>query len=314
MHLLVRLSAIALLGIGMTVAVIDNADARRLGGGRIFSKSWSKPSSSFRSPARQAKQRVNQKARQQFTQRGGLMGMLGGLALGGLLGALFFGGAFENLNMFDFILFALIAYILYRVFRVGTRMRSRLRSMPGANNPGGNAASATARPRYGAYRTRTSDSPEAFAPGAANTGRTDRDDADFDDEQRTGDQRPADFDAGSFLAGAKSAYHQLQKAWNDKDMNALRELATDAMFSYFQDQARAADADFFVEVLKVDAELIGVRQTNHTQEASVQFHAVLRESPNQQPTQVREIWNFTRDARSQTPTWFLDSIENSDNH
>ena len=44
------------------------------------------------------------------------MGMLGGLALGGLLGALFFGGAFENINFMDVLIFGLIACVLYKIF------------------------------------------------------------------------------------------------------------------------------------------------------------------------------------------------------
>jgi predicted lipid-binding transport protein (Tim44 family) len=51
-----------------------------------------------------------------FSKRGGLMGLLGGLALGGLLGSLFFGGAFENFNFMDILIFGGIAYLLYKLF------------------------------------------------------------------------------------------------------------------------------------------------------------------------------------------------------
>jgi predicted lipid-binding transport protein (Tim44 family) len=71
----------------------------------------------------------NQAAKQGLAQRGGLMGMLGGLAIGGLLGALLFGGAFENLNLMDFLIFGGIAFMLYKLLSA----RSRATPQPAYN-------------------------------------------------------------------------------------------------------------------------------------------------------------------------------------
>ena len=56
-----------------------------------------------------------------MTNRGGLMGMLGGLALGGLLGSMFFGGAFENFNFMDILIFGGVAFLLYKLFAARAR-------------------------------------------------------------------------------------------------------------------------------------------------------------------------------------------------
>ena len=85
---------------------VQDVEARRFGGARSFGGK-----SSYRTPYRKStsnptrtatQQKAHQKkqaARQNMTRRGGLMGMLGGLARGGSLGSMFFGGAFENINL-----------------------------------------------------------------------------------------------------------------------------------------------------------------------------------------------------------------------
>ncbi|WP_442514585.1 hypothetical protein, partial [Salmonella enterica] len=63
------------------------------------------------------------------------------------------------------------------------------------------------------------------------------------------------------------------------------------------------------ELLKVEAELLQVRDVGNDREASVLFDVLLREARGQAPTQVREVWHFTRSKTSQQPTWFLDGIQ-----
>ena len=96
--------------ISITFIIAGSAEAKRFGGGASFGgkKSYSSPfkqkSTQQKSFSQQKASASNQKRKQQMASRGGIMGMLGGLALGGLLGALFFGGAFENFNFFDFLI------------------------------------------------------------------------------------------------------------------------------------------------------------------------------------------------------------------
>ncbi|RMG90618.1 MAG: Tim44 domain-containing protein, partial [Zetaproteobacteria bacterium] len=49
--------------------------------------------------------------------RGGMLGALGGLAMGGLLGALLFGGAFEGINLFDVLVIGGLAAMLILLLR-----------------------------------------------------------------------------------------------------------------------------------------------------------------------------------------------------
>jgi predicted lipid-binding transport protein (Tim44 family) len=287
----------ALLFTGM-----NEAFAKRMGGGKSFGgkPSYSEPSRrstdgdvssqtqrpAYQQPASAASQR-NQAAREALARRGGLMGMLGGLALGGLLGAMLFGGAFEHLNFLDILLFAGLGYLLYRLL-------AARRSQP---QPAGDAG------YYPHSEPATGTRPSSGRPdfdtdllsrrGGAQPGRT----------------QPADFDAAGFLNGAKAAYRQLQEAWDERDLGTLRSLTTDKVFGELQDQLRASAERHRTELLRVDAEILEVGDRGDEREVAVLFDVTLREAPAEEAAVVHEVWHFVRSRSSRQPTWFLDGIQ-----
>ena len=312
--------------LGMSIA---DAEARRMGGGRsfgsksgfgsVFKRSAAKP----RSVKQQAAFNKNQGMRQQMASRGGLMGMLGGLAIGGLLGALLFGGAFENINFFDILIFGAIAFLLFKL--LSSRRRSQAQPATGFGGGGGGyggghgmAFESEPESRAGTQRPRGGvgfDTDVMFGGGKGSSSRgiapsSGEADATFDDDgPEPAGVRPAGFNERDFLGGAERAYMVLQKGWNDGDLSEIRGLTTDAMFGLIQDQFNESDADLYVEVLKVNAELLDVREINDVQEATVMFDAILREGQDQRPEQVREVWHFTRGANAREPKWYLDGIQ-----
>ena len=114
--------ATLLMGLSLTLGVMSDADAKRFGGGSSFGgrSSYSAPyQRSVTPPARPAQQQAatpTQAPNPALPNRSGLMGMLGGLALGGLLGSLFAGGGFHGINFLDFLIFGGIAFLLYKLF------------------------------------------------------------------------------------------------------------------------------------------------------------------------------------------------------
>jgi predicted lipid-binding transport protein (Tim44 family) len=258
-----------------------------------------------RSPAQQQAAAQNQGARQSWANRGGLMGMLGGLALGGLLGSLFFGGAFEGLNLMDMLLFAGIAYLLYRL------LASRARQdQPVARTPYGNNTPSPATPYQRDSSSQINgnsgfDTDILFGKGkggeAFKTG--------YDNQSVN---VPANFDQAGFLRGAESAYRYLQEAWDKRDLAAIRGLTTDKVFSELQDQLRASNSVNKTDVLKVNAELLEVREVGSELEATVLFDCVLREDDGPSG-QVREVWHFIKSVNSQQTKWFLDGIQQLEN-
>ena len=307
------------LGALLALTLSGAADAARLGGGRSFGSkpSYSAPyqrqapshpsAASTPRPATPSPAAAhNQTARDALAKRGGLMGMLGGLALGGLLGALFFGGAFEGINMLDFLLFAGLAFLAWKLLS----SRRAPQSVP-AGMGGGDVF------RRDTHRD-IPDVPAHRANAAAPAG--------FDTDVLFGRGKspapaftpaapaafPADFAAEAFLDGAEAAYRQLQDAWNQGELAEIRGLTTDKVFAEIQDQFRAAKGENHVEILELHAEVLDVTDGATEREASVLFEALLREAPDAEAVRVQEVWRFVRAHASRQPTWFLDGIQQVD--
>jgi predicted lipid-binding transport protein (Tim44 family) len=297
--------AFCLIALSLGMGVMSDADAKRFGGGSSFGgrSSYSAPyKRSAIPPTRSASQQQssaqNQAARQGMANRGGLMGMLGGLALGGLLGSLFFGGAFENFNFMDILVLGGIAFLLYKLFaaRAGAAERTAYNrtaneyeeSQPVQSNPVG----------FNTDVLFDKDKKQSI-------GRNFQPDADYNDIVAV----PEGFDQQAFLSGAKIAFATLQKAWDDRDLNEIRGLSTDKVFAEIQAQIKASATENHTDILKLDAELLEVREIGSELEAVVLFDAIMREDINAQTEQVREVWHFVKPKISVQPKWLLDGIQ-----
>lgn len=305
MNKYISIVATLIIGLALTLGDISDADAKRFGGGSSFGgrSSYSAPyKRSAIPPTRSASQQQaaaqNQAARQGMANRGGLMGLLGGLALGGLLGSMFFGGAFENINFMDILVLGGIAFLLYKLFaaKAGTAQRP-------------------------AYNRTANDYEESHpiqsGPAGFNT------DVLFDKNKKpsTGQNFQADadvnetivvpegFDQEAFLSGAKIAFTTLQKAWDDRDLAEIRGLATDKVFAEIQEQLKASVHENHTDILKLDAELLEVREIASELEAVVLFDTIMREDINGQAEQIREVWHFVKPKISIQPKWLLDGIQ-----
>jgi len=301
-----------ILALTLMMTGIHEAQAKRMGGGKSFGSrpSYSTPyqrstspgstSQPTRSASQQQAATQNQAARQSWANRGGLMGMLGGLALGGLLGSLFFGGAFENLNLMDMLVFAGIAYLLYRLFASKARQ-----NQPAANTAYGRSS----------YTDNGSEANYTAAPPTDSSASGFNTDVMFGKNAQVSAapamQMPAGFDQAAFLAGAESAFRYLQTAWDKGDLAAIRGLTTDKVFAEIQDQLRSSGGNNKTEVLKVNPELLEVREVGNELEAVVLFDCIMREDDGD-TDQVREVWHFIKPVSSQQTKWFLDGIQQLD--
>ena len=300
-----KLSLFALVGLVLMLAQPGDAFAKRLGGGKSFGgrPSYSQPyrpgpdsgamprsaPSAMAAPAQR-----NQVMRDSFRNRGGMMGMLGGLALGGLLGAMFFGGAFEHINFLDIVVLGFVAYLAFRLLaaRRGSPQWDTGRAAAGA---------------YGGVPDQTASrrTPHAEAPAGFDT------DVMFRGGSApvSAQEVPAGFDRAAFLAGAKQAYRHLQQAWDARDFAELRALATDRVYAELEAQLRERTDQDATQVLGLEAQLLGVERSGDQLIASVLFSAQVREGASQEPSTAREVWHFTRSEASRQPTWYLDGIQ-----
>ncbi|MDH3326718.1 MAG: Tim44-like domain-containing protein [Gammaproteobacteria bacterium] len=283
------------IGFFMSVAAISDAEAKRFGGGKSFGSNISKNNSAKRTSSTQNKaQQQNTDRKQAMSKKGGMMGLLGGLMIGGMLGALFFGGAFENINFMDILLFGGIAFLLFKLL---TRGRGRQQTATANGAP-------IDMEETSSHQTRQSS--ESY--GSA--------DANFNEEPenilKTG-KIPRGFDQKSFLSGAENVYELLQKAWDSGDLGDLRQFSTDNVFAELQDQFRLRNSENKTEIISLKSELVNVVISNSGAEATVVFNAEVKEFDNddkpEEITYTQEAWYFVRPDNRNEHNWLLDGIQ-----
>ncbi|WP_428356282.1 Tim44 domain-containing protein [Methyloprofundus sp.] len=302
----------------LSFAGISDAEAKRFGGARSFG-SMSKYNKSYSRKAAKPAQRTasqkqaynkNQSARQTMSRRGGLMGMLGGLALGGLLGSLFFGGAFENFNFMDILIFGGIAYLLFKLFAAKAGRPKTSRASNYARN------TTHAEPLNSNYQ-RTNNEPANSAGFDTDIFSKKGQSSGFNTSHERNEEKlvegaivlPKDFDEQDFLAGAEGAYKMLQTAWDKRDLAEIRSLTTDKVFAEIQGQLKGSSSKNHTDVLNVEAELLEVREIGNDIEAVVLFDTLMREEVSAQPEQVREVWTFIKPKNSMQGKWYLDGLQ-----
>lgn len=291
---------------GLLFVAVGDADAARFGGGKSFG---SKPSMQQKAPA-PASPMMQQKAPAAGAAGAAgaaakpgfsMGGMMGGLLAGTLLGSLLFGGAggMGGGGMGGFMDILIIGLLIF----VGIKLYSRFKASRSAQTAtaGGPAFGRMQAPEqepmarqdnnsgmsWGNLQNQSA-SASAAAPSPA---------------------VPEGFDSEDFLRGAKMAYTRLQAAWDKRDAADIANFARPAVLEEVQKQIEAEPTPSKTELLLVNAQLLEVKNEGTEQNAMVFFDVLLREDPAQTtPTQVREIWHFTRPLSGED-SWKLEGIQ-----
>ena len=261
------------------VLAMEDADARRFGGGRSTGVQRSVPNTPpAATPARPAQQQAApaQQAQPQATGLSRWMPMLGGLALGGMLGYLFAGNGLGGI-----LLLALLAVGGVLLFRALARKR----------------ADAPQRMQYAglAQRVVFAPPPQHAASSLPASGGASR--------------LPADFDAAAFLRGAKMNFVKLQLANDQGKLDEIRDFTTDELFEELQrDIAERRGAGQQTDIEALEAELVDVATEGANHWASVRFSGWAREIPAAEPVQFTEVWNLVKPADGSSG-WLLAGIQ-----
>ena len=265
---------------------MDDAEARRLGGGRSIGTQRSSvtPNRSLQptpptqaAAAAPAASPTAAPAPKPAGNRwlGPIAGLAAGLGLGWLIGQGGFGGMMGTV-----LLMALLGIAVVFVLRLFNRPRTegnlQYAGMGGA--------------------------PEAVAASAPAGGA-----ADFGAQLRP--SIPAGFDSEGFLRQAKLNFVRLQAAHDSGKLDELREFTTDEMFETIRRevQERGASAQQ-TDVVTLNAELLEVLTEGDRHRASVRFSGLIRETRDGQPEAFEEVWNLAKPASGATG-WVLAGIQ-----
>ncbi|WP_462329562.1 Tim44 domain-containing protein [Thiohalocapsa halophila] len=303
---------LSLFVVGATVLPQD-ADARRFGGGRSLGKQYSMPRQAQRpqTPQRQqgADQRANQAGAAGQRSRGGMgfLGPLAGLAAGGLLASLFFGGAFEGFQPFDFLIIAALVIGGIFLFRMLRQQRAPgPRPAPAGFTPSGQAGGqagshpggqSSGAPSFGGLFGGGGSEPQQGSPANAVA-------------EPGAAEAPAWLDADGFAEGAKTHFIRLQAAWDQADFRDIREYTAPQLFAELKRERESmGDAPSYTEVVTLNAELLGVQRDGDQVVASVRFTGLIREDEQAPAKPLDEIWHVAHDWASPDGDWLITGIQ-----
>jgi predicted lipid-binding transport protein (Tim44 family) len=313
--------------------------AKRMGGGLSFGKQSNNVTQRSTAPAQPA-QPAQQAAPAQAPQNAAaprpanapaaaapqrpwgamLGGLAAGLGLAWLASALGFGEAFAQ-----FLLFALLALVVLAV--VGMVMRRKAPAAQGGGLAYQGATPAAARAPADFEPTM----PRSYSPQNVGNDASARPwersaPVGLEQPQPSGGSMigsallgrqtwgiPAGFDVDGFLKASKANFVNLQAAWDRADIPSLRAMMTDEMLEQIKGQLaeRERDAGGTVnqtEVVMLEAQLLGIEETDDVYMASVEFSGLIREDASAGPNPFREVWNITR-PKSGPGGWLVAGVQ-----
>lgn len=269
--------AIALFTLPM---LIEDADARRFGGGRNLGMQRSAPQQQAapKAPAQQQQQAAPATAGQQPAGASKWLGPLAGLALGAGLAALFLNNGPAGL-LAGLLLIGLMVAGMVFLARV---VRGRL-----VQQPLQYAGTGPSEPAYSAL------------PGSAGVHSV----------AATTGRWPAGFDAGEFVRHARLNFVRLQEAHDRKDLSTIRDFLTPEVYREIEADIRAAgETPQTTEVLTLEAEVLDVAEEAGSYIVSVRFSGLIREAAGSEAEPFSETWHLEKPV-SGSAGWLVAGIQ-----
>jgi predicted lipid-binding transport protein (Tim44 family) len=251
------------------VLVVDDAEARRIGGGRSSGMQRNVTPQSPTAPAQNAVPAKPTQAQPAAAPQpsgmsrwlGPLAGLAAGIGLAAMLSHFGLGEGFASI-----IMMLLIGMAVFFVIRLLFRRRApQSQPLQYAGNtpapmrfeapPGGGGAAASA------------------ATGSI----------------------PAGFDVDGFLRQAKLNFVRLQAANDARNIEDVRNFTTPEMFAEIRlEMQERGDAAQQTDVVTLNAELLDVAEEGKQYVASVRFHGAIRETEGAAPEAFDEVWHLTK--------------------
>ncbi|MCY1341036.1 hypothetical protein D9M69_269640 [compost metagenome] len=280
-----RFLSIALaLCVGLTLSLDVNA-AKRMGGGKSFG---SAPTHQTRqaAPAQQTPNAAAPAAAGKAAAASGAsrwLGPLAGIAAGGLLASMFMGDGFDGMQIFDFLIIGLIAFLIFRFLAARKRAQQQghpamaghgpapfQREMPQQQAPiFGSAAPAVAQPSFNA---------------------------------------PSWFNEQRFIEAGREHFMSLQQHWDAAEMDKIAEFVTPQMLSFLKEErASLGEAYQSTYIDNLQVQLDGIDELADKTVATLTFNGVSKSSRFDQGEVFSESWRMER-ANGDNQPWLVAGI------
>jgi predicted lipid-binding transport protein (Tim44 family) len=278
----------------MMFAMVSEADAKRFGGGG-FGKTY-KTSPFASKKAAPAKKDGQQQAGQ---KKGGMMGgLMGGLLAGGLFAALLGSGAFEDIQIMDIIILALIAFVAIKLLKgfMATRAQPQAAAASSFGNMNNQQRQSFEMPRDAGSPA----SPVQEVPATQATG-FHQDEIPFN--------LPQGFDQQGFIDGALNHYRTVQESWNKGELEVIEEYVSPELFSALSQQRQKLMVPPQTEILDLNAEIVRADQAGDSAEISILFRGICKDDLEKSQDGIFDIWHLQRDLSKENADWVIVGIE-----
>jgi len=272
-HILISLFAV-FLSFGFAM---EQAEAKRFGGGKSFGMQRSAPAKQDAAPTPQRQQQGTAPAT--APKKNSWMGPIAGLAAGLGLAALFshLGMGEEMANFMMILLLALAAFMLFRWV-----MRRNAPATPAMQYAGASQHPAA----------HTFDQTPAALGGVRSSGAF-----------------PPGFDADAFAREAKLNFIRLQAAFDARNLDDIRAFTAPEIFAEISMQlAERGDAGQTTDVMTLDAEVLEAIDEGNRHIVSVRFTGLVREDADASPVALDEVWHLSKPVSGQGG-WLIAGIQ-----
>ena len=269
---------VALVSFGLAV---QDADAKRFGGGSNIGKQRSTTSQQTATPPKPAQAPAAAPAPAQ-SGASKWLGPLAGLAAGGLLASMFMGGGLGGLagGMGNILMMLALGAAVFFIIRMLRKPQPQAQPMQYA---GLGEQTVTGMVNTGGGAT--------VIPVASAT-------------------RPAWFEDEPFLREAKKHFLRLQDDYDRSDLNDIREYVTPEMFAEINMQIRErGEQQNKTEVVTLNAVMQDVVTEGDWVIASVRFDGMIREEIGGAAAPFNEIWHIQKSQSQPNATWQISGIQ-----
>ncbi|GAA4406838.1 Tim44 domain-containing protein [Quisquiliibacterium transsilvanicum] len=310
MKILGKFLAVGLVSVAFFAA---EAEAKRLGGGKSFGRQSNTATQRDATPAQQnvtpsqsaqtqAAARQNpaaasaaQPARNRWL--GPVAGLAAGLGLAALASHL---GLGEELASMMLILLMVVAAVVVVRMVMARRAQPRPAFQTAGYPADGVGSEASVR-----FSPLPRDQGGSARPGTPVVGPAAAAAPDFGAQARI----PDGFDVEGFVRNAKVQFVRLQAAFDAGDVNDLREFTSPEMFAELKMQIGERQGEpNRTDVVRLDAELLGIESSQVDHVASVRFWGLVRENEAAPAEPIDEVWNLVKPVSGQGG-WVLAGIQ-----
>ena len=277
------LSIAMALCIGLTMSL--DANAKRFGGGKSFGSAPSHqtrqaaPASPAAAPAAAA---AGAAAKAGGASR--WLGPLAGIAAGGLLASMFMGDGFQGMQIFDILIMAVIAFVIFRF--IAARRRKQQADLAPAGHAPMQREAFDAKPATASI----------FGGGSSAAA------------PRPVINAPAWFNEQSFLEAARNHFQSLQQHWDANEMDKIAEFVTPQMLEFLKrERADLGDGFNSTYIDNLTVQLDGLDDRADKTIATLTFSGLSKTSRFDQGEAFSESWNMER-VQGENQPWLVAGI------